>query len=61
MNNHIKQKLDNASWLLMRLKAEDAIARAPGAIDEGCKYKFEILNKIFQNNCHKKLYSRNRE
>ncbi|XP_043519623.1 Fanconi anemia group I protein isoform X2 [Frieseomelitta varia] len=34
LNGHIKQKLDNASWLLMRLKAEDAIARAPGTIDE---------------------------
>lgn len=42
LNNHIKQKLDNASWLLMRLKAEDFIVRAPGTIDEVCKYKFEI-------------------
>ncbi|XP_043789127.1 Fanconi anemia group I protein isoform X2 [Apis laboriosa] len=34
LNSHIKQKLDNASWLLMRLKAEDIIIRAPGTIDE---------------------------
>lgn len=31
LNSHIKQKLDNASWLLMRLKAEDIIIRAPFA------------------------------
>lgn len=47
LNNHIKQKLDNASWLLMRLKAEDIIVRAPGTIDEVCKYKFKIWNKNF--------------
>lgn len=47
MSGHIKQKLDSASWLLMRLKAEDTIARAPGTIDETCKYKFEIPNQNF--------------
>ncbi|XP_033206109.2 Fanconi anemia complementation group I isoform X1 [Bombus vancouverensis nearcticus] len=34
LSGHIKQKLDSASWLLLRLKAEDTIARAPGTIDE---------------------------
>ncbi|XP_076759564.1 Fanconi anemia complementation group I [Xylocopa sonorina] len=34
LNSDIKEQLNSASWLLMRLKAEDTIARAPGTIDE---------------------------
>ncbi|XP_078053426.1 Fanconi anemia complementation group I isoform X2 [Augochlora pura] len=34
VNDCIKEKLNNASWLLLRLKAEDAIVRASGTIDE---------------------------
>ncbi|XP_033322360.2 Fanconi anemia complementation group I isoform X5 [Megalopta genalis] len=34
LNDCIKEKLSNASWLLSRLKAEDAIVRASGTIDE---------------------------
>ncbi|XP_076677421.1 Fanconi anemia complementation group I isoform X2 [Andrena cerasifolii] len=33
-NDYIKEKLNSASWLLSRLKAEDAIGRAPVTIDE---------------------------
>lgn len=38
LNDYIKEKLNNASWLLLRLKAEDTISRAPATIDEVCKY-----------------------
>ncbi|XP_076166538.1 Fanconi anemia complementation group I isoform X2 [Ptiloglossa arizonensis] len=34
LNDYIKEKLNNASWLLLRLKAEDTISRAPATIDE---------------------------
>ncbi|CAK9794572.1 Fanconi anemia group I protein [Anthophora plagiata] len=34
LNSHIKEKLNNACWLLMRLKAEDTISRASGTIDD---------------------------
>ncbi|OAD51916.1 Fanconi anemia group I protein [Eufriesea mexicana] len=34
LNYHIKQKLDNASWLLLRLKAEDNIVRVPKTVNE---------------------------
>ncbi|XP_054003453.1 Fanconi anemia group I protein isoform X2 [Hylaeus anthracinus] len=34
LNDYIKEKLNNVSWLLLRLKAEDIISRAPGTIDE---------------------------
>ncbi|XP_043247785.1 Fanconi anemia group I protein-like isoform X2 [Colletes gigas] len=34
LNDCIKEKLNNISWLLLRLKAEDTIAHAPGTIDE---------------------------
>ncbi|CAL7938106.1 unnamed protein product [Xylocopa violacea] len=34
LNSDIKEQLSRASWLLMRLKAEDTIARAPGTVDE---------------------------
>lgn len=46
LNCHIKQKLDNASWLLMRLKAEYTIVRASETTNEVCKYKFAIRNLI---------------
>ncbi|KZC06011.1 Fanconi anemia group I protein like protein [Dufourea novaeangliae] len=37
LNDHIKEKLNNASWLLLRLKAEDIIVRAhEGTADEIC-------------------------
>ncbi|XP_076294996.1 Fanconi anemia complementation group I [Lasioglossum baleicum] len=34
LNDCIKEKLNNASWLLLHLKAEDIIVRASGTIDE---------------------------
>ncbi|XP_029045832.2 Fanconi anemia group I protein isoform X1 [Osmia bicornis bicornis] len=34
LNGCIKEKLNNVSWLLMRLKAEDTVVRASGTISE---------------------------
>ncbi|KAK1122548.1 hypothetical protein K0M31_008998 [Melipona bicolor] len=53
LNGHIKQKLDNTSWLLMRLKAEDAIARAPATIDENWNNK---LREKERNLCRQLSY-----
>nr|XP_031847431.1 Fanconi anemia group I protein homolog [Nomia melanderi] len=36
LNDCVKEKLNNASWLLSRLKAEDIIARISGTTDEIC-------------------------
>ncbi|KOC59133.1 Fanconi anemia group I protein like protein [Habropoda laboriosa] len=34
LNGHIKEKLNNTCWLLMRLKAEDTISRTSGTVDD---------------------------
>ena len=38
INNSVKEKLDNVSWLLVRLKAEQNIVCPPGTDLEECTY-----------------------
>jgi len=46
VNNSVKEKLDNVSWLLMRLKAEQNIVCPPGTDLEERMYSIFILLKL---------------
>lgn len=54
INNSVKEKLDNVSWLLVRLKAEQNIVCPPGTDLEECTY-----NLIYIAYQHLHLFSCN--
>jgi len=62
VNNSIKEKLDNVSWLLVRLKAEQNIVCPPGTDLEERMYNsiFILLKFLYLFSCSNVKISKNR-